>query len=371
MFRTPRSVSKIMSRLEFQKFLFSRPVVCLFALSLSLVGSFFFAAPTAQTQIKDAGAKKAASSSAKQSEARFITTAFEVNLRETPSAGAKEVGEIPVGTIVRSLDRSAEKQTIGSRTDYWHKIETIGSAKKQGWIFGGFLLQFDAAKRETIYSQIAAERAKAAGEKFSENVELYDFLTRAAAEIKTPAVQAEISFARLTALKNALSAIPFDKQANEPYKTFTGKEDANVVYSDPSGQWYVRSDLFWNLAKKYKNLPIAEKIAWAASENPLPGECEGYLNCYLYLLKETSGKYLELFPRGAHASESLKSINEYLQPIIEDSRKKEVYTAPTEAAEKAEFYKSIAELRVMISKTGLLEKDVVLKKLNQIAEAYR
>jgi hypothetical protein len=168
-----------------------------------------------------------------------------------------------------------------------------------------------------------------------------------------------------------LAAIPFEKQSDEPYKTFTTKQEANAVYSEPSGAWYVRSDLFWDLAKKYKTLPVGEKIAWAAAENPLPGECEGYLNCYLYSLKVTHGKYLELFPRGAHARESLKTIGEWLQPFVADAKKKETYTGPSEVSEKAEFYKAIADLRVRVSKTGLFEKDAVLRQLNQVAEGYR
>ncbi|MDQ4120885.1 MAG: SH3 domain-containing protein [Acidobacteriota bacterium] len=302
----------------------------------------------------------------------FITTAFDVNLREKPSAGAREVGELSVGTRVRSLERSAEKQTIAGKTDYWHRIETVGAEnKKTGWVFGGFLLQFDPAKRETIYSVIAAERSKAAGEKFAENAELVDFLTASLPEVKTPANAAELNFVRLIALKNALAAIPIEKQSDEPYKTFIEKQKANIVYSEPSAQWYVRSDLFWDLARKYKNLPAGEKIAWAGANNQLPGECEGYLNCHLYSLKATHGAYLEHFPRGAHAPESLKTIREWLEPVAADAAKKEVYTAPTEVSEKAEFYQTLKDLRVRISKTGLFEKDAVLRQLDKIAEGYK
>jgi hypothetical protein len=328
-------------------------------------------ASTAKTVVKTVARSSPQQSPQQSSALRFITTAFDVNLRETPSAGAKEVGELSVGTAVRSLERSAEKQTIGDKTDYWHRIETAGASKKTGWIFGGFLRQFDAAQRETIYKELADERAKAAGKDFSDNSELYEFLTKILPEIKTPATAAELSFVRLLALKNALAAIPFEKQSDAAYKAFTGAQEASVVYSEPSGEWYVRSDLLWDLAKKYKTLPVGEKIAWTAAENPLPGECEGYLNCYLYLLKVTQGKYLELFPRGAHARESLKTIGEWLQPFVADAKKKETYTGPSEAAEKAEFYQAIADLRVRVSKTGLFEKDAVLRQLNQVAEGYR
>lgn len=342
--------------LAFVKSRLSRSTILFPTLIFLLAGGFSFVAAMPAPQTKPL----------------FITAAFKVNLREKPSAGAKEVGELTVGMRVRSLERSPQKQTIGGKTDYWHRIETIAAEnKKTGWVFGAFLLPFDAAKRETIYSLIAVERAKAAGETFSENAELVDFLTSSLPEIKTQATQAELNFVRLSTLKNALAAIPFDKQQSEPYKTFIEKQDKNIIYSEPAGQWYVRSDLFWDLARKYKNLPIGEKIAWAGANNPLPGECEGYLNCYLYSLKATHGAYLEQFPRGAHVAESLKAIKEWLEPVAADAAKKEVYTAPTEVAEKAEFYQTLADLRVRVSKTGLFEKDAVLRQLNKIAEGYK
>jgi hypothetical protein len=307
---------------------------------------------------------------------RYITTAFDVNLREEPSVSANNLGQIKLGTPVRSSERTPGKQTLGNREDFWHKIETAATAdgkSKKGWIFGGFLRPLPADKRETVYREIAEERAAAAGKNFSNNVELYEFLTRIAPELKTPNAAATLGLARLRALRAALAEIPIEKQ-NEPlYKNFIVAQDKNIVYSEPSGQWYVRSEMFWNLSKKYKQtLPeFAERAAWEAAENPLPGECEGYLNCYLYLMNTTYGAYLQAFPRGAHGKEALKTLNEWLAPIAADARKKEVYSAPADVSDRAEFNQSIADLRVVISKTGFFEKDVVLRQLSQIAEGYR
>ena len=414
-------------------FAFSRPVACLSFAAMWLAGGFFIAAPSAQMQTKNsnAGKKPAATpkkttakptpkttpkaaqakatpkttpkpaakpspkqtpravakttptpksttkptpktivkSTPKPTEQRFIVTASSVNLRENASAAANQTGELRLGTVVRSLERSSGKQTIGGKTDYWHRVAAAND--KEGWVFGGFLRQFDPNRRETIYREIAAERAKAAGKNFSGNAELYEFLTRVEPEIKTASIAAEIGMARLVALQNALAAIPFEKQSETTYRNFTEAHKDEIVYSEPSGKWYVRSQLFWDLARKHRSLPIAERIAWTAAQNPLPGECEGYLNCYLYFLKTTHGNYLEQFPRGAHALESLKTIGDMLAPIIADSRKREVYTPPSDVSDRAEFYQTIADLRVIISKTGFIEKDAVVKQLSQIAEDYR
>lgn len=300
---------------------------------------------------------------------QYILTAFNVNLREEPSTGADSDGQLKFGTIVRSLERTAKQETIGGKTGFWHKIAPVSG--KSGWVFGGFLKTFDSNQRETIYKQITADKFKSAKRSFDENTELYDFLTRAQGEVKTRSIAAEIGYWRLLALKAALEAIPFEDKDKSPYKDFTDRTDINITYSEPSGEWYVRSERFWSLSKKYADLPIAEKIAWTAAENPLPGECEGYLNCYLFGLRITHGEYLERFPKGAHAAESLKAIRDQLSPIVADAEKKEIYTTPSDVSDRAEFYKMIAELRTIVSRTGFFEKEYILRQLDKIAEGYR
>src|SRR5688572_18906069 len=83
-------------------------------------------------------------------------------------------------------------------------------------------------------------------------------------------------YKRLVALRNKLAKIPMERLGREPHKSLIRRNRKDIVYSDPAGQWFVRSDRFWNLAEKNKRRPFADDIAWTAAENPLPGECEGY-----------------------------------------------------------------------------------------------
>lgn len=326
-------------------------------------------ATTQKTIAANPPAKTAAKPKQTEKGQSLIVTAFNVNVRELPSTTAAETGRLKFGTVVRGVERSATQDTIGGKQGYWHKIAPVGG--KGGWVFGAFLKPFDAAKREAVYKQIAAEKNKTAKRSFSENAEFYEFLTRAQGEIKTPETAAEIGLWRFLALKAALAEIPFDGLQKPPYKDFTDKHTINIVYSEPSGQWYVRSDRFWSLAKKYQNLPIGERIAWEAAKNPLPGECEGYLNCYLFLMRVTQGEYLERYPKGANAADALKELGEFLQPIADDAQKKEIYETPVDVSDRAEFYKNIAELRTIVSRTGFFEKEAVLRQLDKIAGGYR
>ena len=63
------------------------------------------------------------------------------------------------------------------------------------------------------------------------------------------------------------------------------------------------------LETKYHTLPIADRIAWAAAENPQPHDCEGDEVCHLFVF-EGAIKYLKLHPNGVHADEAVKSLDE-------------------------------------------------------------
>lgn len=164
---------------------------------------------------------------------------------------------------------------------------------------------------------------------------------------------AEREFKRLKSLQAALAKIPMEKQDKEPHKSFLKKNDKDITYSEPSGQWYVRSERFWELRSKNSSLPIAEDIAWTAAQNPLPGECEGYINCYVYIMTITDGRYLSFYPNGKYSKQALKAIVERLEPLAADDSQ---YDGPTEASDRAELKKALAELRTQISGSNSADK---------------
>jgi len=160
------------------------------------------------------------------------------------------------------------------------------------------------------------------------------------------ATAAAREFKRLQTLQAALAKIPMEKQEKEPHKTFLKKNEKEITYSEPAGQWYVRSELFWDLRNRHSSLPIAEAIAWAAAQNPIPGECEGYINCYMYLLTVTEGRYLSYYPNGKYSKQALKTIVDRLEPLAADDSQ---YDGPADASDRAELKKTLAELRTQIS----------------------
>jgi hypothetical protein len=180
--------------------------------------------------------------------------------------------------------------------------------------------------------------------------------------------QAATEFKRIVDLQAALSKIPMNRQNREPHKGFLKRNAKLIIYSDPSGEFYVRSKLFWDLQKKYKSLPIADDIAWAAASNPLPGECEGFVDCNFYIIRSTDGEYLNLYPNGKHSKAALKEITDHLA-LISDERAN--YTGPSNAAEKADFAKVVDEIKAILSKVSDLGRAKPLALIDQVAAAFK
>ena len=186
---------------------------------------------------------------------------------------------------------------------------------------------------------------------------------------QTAAANAE--YKRLVNLQVALRKIPMNKQDKEPHRSFLKRNDKDIVYSDPAGEWYVRSDRFWNLQKKYKTLAIADQIAWTAAENQLPGECEGYVPCYLSVVRMTYGEYLTLYPKGKYSRKAVQETVKSLGYMADDAVSAKKNYDGIEAGDDAEFTKAIKDLRGILSKTKHPETAKALAQLKQIEEGYK
>lgn len=299
---------------------------------------------------------------------KLIVTAAGARLRERPETAAAEAGRLQLGAVVDELERSAEKSKVGSAEAFWHLVSAPGGAR--GWVFGGLVAPYDPARREAVYLKLAGDRLANTAATFADLSELVRFLERAAHEVKRRDALAELELARLSALARALASIPFEQLHSQPYKSWTDERAKEIVYSEPAGQWYVRSELLWQLQRKYSDLPFAERVAWEAAQTPLPGECEGYLPCYIYKETETNGRYLQLYPRGAHADAALSNIAEFLGHVTEDLRgSNPVFEVPRD--DRANFRRSLVALRARLALVPAPKKARVVAQLDEIARRFR
>lgn len=293
---------------------------------------------------------------------KVIVSTKSVQVMSEPSLDSSTVQNLHIGTVL----------TVMEKNEDWYKVLFAGDQNAaSGWISRTTVMDFNLARRDEIYQNIADRNFKSDAMDFTTAAELFDFLTIAQNEITEEKLLAGLSFRRLLTLKAALKAVPIDKAEENLYQNFLKNNQKEIVYSEPSAEWFVRLEKFWQLHNQYKNLPISEEIAWQAANSPIAGECEGYINCYLYKLRTTYGEYLNFYPGGNNSRKALAIVSEFLQPMADDVKDRKTYYAASDTSDRAEFNRLLTELRMIISKVPQTEKAKTIQQLNQIAEGYR
>lgn len=307
---------------------------------------------------KTSSATKPTTKSASTTE-QIIVAATASRIRREPAATATQLTNVKLGKTLNVVEKNAK----------WYRVEY--EPGKNGWISKTLVRDYDASGRDDIYREIADKYSKNKSLDFATAAEVADFLKTAQVIVRKEELKADLGFRRLKFLSAALKAVPFGKDEQSPYKNFLRAHEKEVVYSDPSGEWYVRSDLFWELHGKYTQIPIAEEIAWAAAQNPLPGECEGYINCRLYALRAMEGEYLNFYPNGKYAKKALATVAETLGDLVAEMNDKRTFAPLADISERAEFNRFLTELRAIVSKVPDVDKAKPLQQINQLGEGYK
>ncbi|MEB4591916.1 SH3 domain-containing protein [Candidatus Thiothrix sp. Deng01] len=251
-----------------------------------------------------------------------ITIGTGVRVRAAPSAGAREVGKLPLGTDFTSTQRTAAKAKIGGQTDYWRQLDT----PLKGWVFGGLLRNFDPAKADEARVALARDKLGPADKlydsyehksplSFADAVEVSDFASRAAASSKNPVAQGELELAHWRAMQIALFSIPMESTAKPPYAAWIKQQGKNVFYTEPSAEYLVDPRNYWKLADRHKQDAIGDAIAWQAANAFVGGECEGFISCMSARSQMMEGEYLKRYPKGKHVEEALQDVNGNLEYI--------------------------------------------------------
>jgi hypothetical protein len=291
----------------------------------------------------------------------IIVAAFSVPVRSQASSSAPVLSNVKLGTILRVAEKKSD----------WYKVQYLtGGQTSTGWISASAVNDLNASARTETYRLIAEKNYKPQMD-FESAAEFYEFTSKAGGDSDGSEKSAEIELKRLLALRSALKTIPADRREAAPYRDFLKAQEKEIVFNEPAGEWLVVSNEFWNLHNKYKKMTVSDAIAWEAANNPLPGECEGYVNCYLFDMRMRFGEYLNLHPNGKNSAAALKNMTDYLSPIVADAQQKTIYNGPTDVTDRAEFNNLIAELRTIVARLQFVEKEKTLQQLRTIAEAYR
>ncbi|MBL7978538.1 MAG: SH3 domain-containing protein [Bacteroidetes Order II. Incertae sedis bacterium] len=253
-----------------------------------------------------------------QAQTQWIVIGSNIRVRQASDVSATELGKLGLGVIVVQKGKSVTKTTIGGKTDFWYQIST---PTLTGWVFGAFLKPYVASQKQVIYMELVRSRLATEATNFLDEADLVVFTERAIREIKSPPLVGELEMSRLLALKRAAPLMLMDTNTGtypEPYKSWAQRHEAkSLFYDEISAQYLLKPEVFWNLATKYKNAAIGERIAWEASQVPLGGECEGDLSCNLGYFNVTIGEYLRRYPKGVHVKEALNQVSEWLSSILQ------------------------------------------------------
>jgi uncharacterized protein YgiM (DUF1202 family) len=298
-----------------------------------------------------------------------ITVASNVRVRTGPDVAAQEVARLKFGTVLTASARTAEQVEIAGKREHWYKVAS--PAGEAGWVFGGFLADYDAARGAEIARRIIAERLKAETMTFNEGVDLYNYVTARISEAKEGEGRGELELQRLLALGRAVGPIQPDERERPPYRDFLKAHERELYFHELAGGMAVRSEIFWALEREYHGTAVGERIAWEAAENLEPGECESDEVCQFIRLHETHGRYLSLYPDGPRAAEVLGSYETALdsEQVRETLRGRGGDEYVVEA--RAMLRKALAELRARLAKTSAPQKAAVLRRLDSLAPAGR
>lgn len=239
---------------------------------------------------------------------RRIVSGTAVRLRAMPSVTAAEVGKLALGTIVDELEVGAREEKIGARSSRWYKVALPDG--RSGWIFGAFTQPLSAQDRDGTFIRLAQERLALEKQTPNELLELHQFLRSATPSGATDSSRACLEFHALLTLNRYL------REASQAVKLEAlppgiAPYAGDLDYSEPAGMYMCKYNIFWNILERLKDHPQADELAWKASQQPIPGETEGFLELMIAQANETSGRYLRAHPVGAHVGEALNNITAY------------------------------------------------------------
>ena len=296
-----------------------------------------------------------------------ITTVSAMRVRRGPSVQTEEVTRLKIGTVVDALTRSTVEDTVAGKTDFWYSFKLQNG--ETGWVFGGLLLDYSSQRHNQLVQQIIEARLKVEDPAFSDVAEIYNLAAAEVSKSKDVNTRAQFELLKLLALARWATTVPDNWRDKSSYRDWHKAHDAEVIPNEFGGGYNLRTELLWQLERKYPMLPIADRIAWEAAENPRPSDCEGDEVCYFYLY-DGAIKYLSLHPGGTHAVEAIKGLTEALtDEVIQRANSKDPDKYAVE--ERVELRKMFASLRLALAKVSASEKAQLLRKLDRINSVQR
>lgn len=275
--------------------------------------------------------------------AQRMTIGSGSRVRAEPNGQAREVIKLGVGTVLTVT----ETKRVGDVE--WLHVVAEAPVKVDGWMSAALSVAYDDHNRDHLALDVARQRL-AAKPVWADDKDAINFLGKAMAQAQDRAVVGELALARLLLMHRSING----GTAYEEVEAWA-KKTPGASFDELGGGWMVPASAYWSLHDAAKDTSVAEVIAYEAAKAPVPGECEGSLSCALSVLEYGEGRYLSLYPRGAHSAEIVERMVEALLNFVE---------LPFDEADSAEVNKGISSLKKVI---GGLEPSAQKKLLPSVA----
>ncbi|MBK8012511.1 MAG: hypothetical protein IPK13_14260 [Deltaproteobacteria bacterium] len=288
-----------------------------------------------------------------------VTIGSGARVRAQPNAQGKELIKLGVGTVVTKT----EAKRVGDTE--WLHVVADAPVKVDGWISAALTVVYSEAERDNIALSVARQRL-AATSVWADDKDAVSFLGRAAAQAQSEAVRGELSLARLLIMHRLMEQRMSDGLSEEALSAWA-KKTPGAFFDGIMESWMVPASEYWALHDKAKGTATAELIAYEAAKAPFPGECEISVSCSLSRVKEAEGRYLALYPKGAHSAEIQQRMITTLHSIKEIS----AFESESAESESAEVDALLKALTKMVAGLEPRAKKKVLAALAPLATTAR
>jgi hypothetical protein len=274
-----------------------------------------------------------------------ITTAANVRLRAAPAETAAVVASLPLGADLLQLEASATQPA-------WVRVRT---ARGDGWLPTRLTRKVTADSRIAVIEAVVQERLGRDGDSFAARAELVDFVARMRDTVASdPDTAGRFALHWLRAVHHAAAAVPRRLQKEEPYAPWLAVHGSAVFYNEIGGGFSLTRAAILEMREAFKATAAADDIAWLGVEVGLPGECEGFVACYIDRLNIVEGGYLRAHSAGRHVTDVLATIALRVAPMSALPSRQYFLTVPGDCGELARGLEPLRAAVLLVRADGRL-----------------
>lgn len=247
-----------------------------------------------------------------------ITAAANVRLRSAPDTSSAVVAMLRLGTELELGE--------APRQGEWIPVRTHNGA--EGWVAEMLTVPVSDSTYPSVVRDLVISRLDRERDGYVAKAELLAFIESALDREWPLEDQAWLELQRLRTLYAALQTLPFNRNRwSDDQRAWVERRSNGIRYNEPGGHWLIEREVVLDVHDRYQFTLAADDLAWFMVQNGLPGECEGYLVCYLERSDQSEGEYLRRHPDGRYVEEALARAKRVVG-YYEDGMKPQDYLDP-------------------------------------------